>query len=997
MKFPPFSGRSDKELQTEKSKAMKRFLFYITGLLVLLQTASCVQETEITPAPAASTRSVQFELQASANAATRALNSNEDVEVNNIYMLAFTEKSGVYEYAYTPAVSNVSITNGSGTFDAVLRTSSDNQKFLIIANPGTLASSVLPQSGETYDGVTARLEQALATRWPAKLDGSSTFSAIPMCANTGAVVVDKNTSTLGPLQLVRMLARIDVSLAAALTTPSEVFKLTGVYLFRPYKSGLVHYNTAPAYWSPIGDGGSVTTAHALKAYVPTGVEKVAKADYFTYTVPTADKYAFRNSIYMFEALGVTDMSQATAIVIGGEKGSDPGNVRYYRIDIKTLPDDATLPSGYKTADILRNFWYDIVINSVNGDGSDTPIEAYDGDFTVNATVTPYNQAAMKTIIDKQYRLTVDPLNLEFQASAGQQIVTAETDYNRLDLGFPAGIQVDETEIKYTPAVTSGNEWITLSNENGTSPGDLVRKIGVNVLANPGGSRSAKIFIKAGNMTQVVSVVQKGFFLRIVDASDNPITELAFNSKNSLVTAGTTPVSQTFKVEWAPADRPLAITKTTASGTNAFTWQDGSTNALTTLPAGGSYTFTIDPAALTQANLDADPFYEKISTLKFTLDDGTDTADASIKLSQINYALLAENFLHGNNTVLTRTGTVKANAAWEVSLNDPSFILSAHSPESGGENKNGVNFGYTFVGTKGRALFTFSNPYGLFDEVVVAVVDGSIAPYFARSNVVLASDGTLTFAVTEEDTKTIPSNVQGLLFRRASLFGLGNPAEAFNAATDIVFTPSEYTGIIPTTWAEMPLEESITNTVLTYDEYIVKFAPTGYDAPNGKGDVCRYISGQAGWTKGKWRMPTAAELQILYYEALEITGSIYGISIGSFSSSEIFTDDATGMHLTQSGWWSGLGVHPTNATATHMELPATATVFFPATGKRNWATGNFMHFDYGFYWSATPSLYSSTPRTNASYYMTFDANGYVPVNQIGYAVEAMAIRCIQETY
>ena len=487
---------------------MKRFLFYITGLLVLLQAASCVQETEITPAPA-STRSVQFHFRASAgDAETRALNSNEEVEVNNIYMLAFTENSGVYEYAYTPQVSNLSITNGSGTFDAVLRTSPSNQKFLIIANAGSLATSVVPQVGETYEGVTSRLECILADRWPAKLDGLTAFTAIPMCANSGAVIVGSSTSTLGPLQLVRMLARIDVSLGTALTSPSELFKLTGVYLFRPYKSGWVHYNDAPAYWSTTGDGVSVTTAHALKAYVPTGVEKVAKENYFTYTVPAADKYAFRNSIYMFEALGVTDLSQATAIVIGGEKVSDPGNVRYYRIDIKTLPADATLPSGYKTADILRNFWYDIVINSVDGEGSDTPIEAYDGNFTVNATVTPYNQAAMKTIIDKQYHLTVDPLNLVFDATASKQIVTAETDYNRSDLGFPAGIQVDEAEIVYTPAVASGDEWIILSNENSTSPGDLFREIGVNVLANSGIlGRSAKIYVKAGNMTNVVHVKQ----------------------------------------------------------------------------------------------------------------------------------------------------------------------------------------------------------------------------------------------------------------------------------------------------------------------------------------------------------------------------------------------------------------------------------------------------------------------------------------------------------
>lgn len=216
------------------------------------------------------------------------------------------------------------------------------------------------------------------------------------------------------------------------------------------------------------------------------------------------------------------------------------------------------------------------------------------------------------------------------------------------------------------------------------------------------------------------------------------------------------------------------------------------------------------------------------------------------------------------------------------------------------------------------------------------------PVFAMSNIVRHSDGTLYFAedaaaLTNNKTGFNLTNVQGLMFRWGSLLGVSGIGRA-NAnwnSNMLVFIPE---GHIPpyTVWnSPHPayLSQNTGNSSETKDDFTYIFGSVGYDAIQGRGDICRYISDK-GWVKGRWRIPKGAEMRALYNSAaINLSNNSYrGLRYGAFT--EQVTNNIDGMTPILSGYYFGPGVLNAGSTI----IADNKIVPFPAVGQRYNTTG-----------------------------------------------------------
>jgi hypothetical protein len=215
-------------------------------------------------------------------------------------------------------------------------------------------------------------------------------------------------------------------------------------------------------------------------------------------------------IYLFEAanlIGTTPKGrlQRTCLVVGGKYDAnkngldDTDAIYYYRADFSTGTGDTE-----KFLDVLRNHHYTFRIEEVSGEGHDSANDAFEGDNLLSAKVTVWNPAN-QNVDQRQHSLNVSEDEFVFEASGGSAEFVAETDYTFSNRGFPTGIVVDQ-EITYSPAVTLENEWLKLASTGITSKKTITLTAEPNTVSE---ERTAQVRVKAGNLTKVIIVTQKG--------------------------------------------------------------------------------------------------------------------------------------------------------------------------------------------------------------------------------------------------------------------------------------------------------------------------------------------------------------------------------------------------------------------------------------------------------------------------------------------------------
>lgn len=973
-----------------KMKSRKRRFRFLAGILPAWILLSCSSEQEISPAPSGSGETfVTFSLRVpgATTPASRGLTEDEENAVAEIDILAFHPVSGKFEF-------HAGCDAGDITTDPE---DSKKKTFTVKLRQGTWDVAVLANARSLVDAatLTGKTKSTLLPEFMVEMpaDGKWTAKRIPMWSEVKKAAISEGI-TLTDVKLARMVARVDVDIPATVSN----FKLTGVDLY--------NYNTWGTLVPAATGAWDKTEGKALTPVVPaTSVLTQGPVSYGEDEIDEENNRCF-TEIYLFEAENHSDVPDShdtgkgltarTCLVIAGiwdanENGdfTDDGEATFYRVDFST-----GTGSSQKFLDVLRNHKYIFNIMRVSGPGYEDSQTAFEsGPVNIEAGVLEWNDGGMGDIVaDGQYMLAVSRGEFSFSRDGRadkreDNVLTIYTDYKTAsEDGWRVEKTVDAADGK------TEVDWVVFTPANGVA-GDkteVVLTVGVNDTPQ---DREAEVWIAAGRLRYKVKVRQSlalPLSLKVSDGT-NAVTELVFPSG-----IGNTITPQALQIDWAPSDADLAIVQTQV-GSSGFPAGSGAPET-STVTAGNSGTGTINysinpsPMNASEVNLTTgNPFLEKVSKLEFMTTNGVGYVSGAVFLRQVNYAVITE----GLGTYPLKGGTytfrMKSNTSWRIKsvTEHPSDgwspMLSLKPTDNlkpnvmGGNNTvTGDLISFTVVtnerGLSGTIDVVLESPDGLFTDKKITI--NIVGEIWGRSNIVwvpdarLKSGGILTFAVDPDDhtatartvkaealdgsmidvtVPAIPANIQGVFFQWGSLVAISPVGATYNAS-QVLFSPAGTTNYAK--MADIPslcgyndppfdnMEEGAEDDFVTYN------GGKGFDAPNGKGDICRYISAQ-GWVDGKWRLPTMNDYIVLK-DPNKGGGAQWAMcsQLGGWTNLGSAPEDdnnAYGFWIVQNGWFLGKGVYA-NFDPANPEKGG----FFPATGYRSYKGVADYAGEWGFF-------------------------------------------------
>ncbi|GEM_PF-2860123 len=430
---------------------------------------------------------------------TRSLTEEDENSIQTLHVLALTSNNGDWLFDYEAEIENKIVTENNLTLTIKVREMPTQQQFVIIANGEDEWLNALPERYENIIDIENRLLCTSGNgEWPVTNGDNTTFTPLPMYARTDAQTVSNSSNnTIGTYPMLRMVARIDVTLKSDI----DNFILEEAALFNYKTAGYISYANS------LFSGDRVGMAAVPAAGDHTGDPVLEPTVYYQADVTDDPRGAILRSIYTFESPAITnedEKTRGTALVVGGYYNNHPTKT-YYRIDLKTSDDN----SQHLSSDLLRNHSYRVEIQSVNSEGYQDPVDAYQGTTQLTAEVTQWELSNQLITGDGQHILKVNQDYFEFRMGTEALILEASTDYTISTAGYPAGLQIHPAEIEYTPAVNPGEEWLTLTDQSGEGNGSLERIITLTATNSSTVEREAKIHVQAGNMVKIVRVVQPG--------------------------------------------------------------------------------------------------------------------------------------------------------------------------------------------------------------------------------------------------------------------------------------------------------------------------------------------------------------------------------------------------------------------------------------------------------------------------------------------------------
>ncbi len=365
---------------------MKRYTRIITAVIAALTLACCSREPQTDITPGGEDKDVRFSMTVPFGGGTRAISADEEsqIDIDAITVLAFyKDPSNEWRYGYR--AGNIRRADNAGviTVTASVKGYSELQKFVVICNGADYITGLV-QHEKMADALRKIVCSEGNGEWPAYNNGGGTFKPFPMYAQTDEVLVDADGKVIGTFPLIRMVARVDVTLKAGLAN----FQLTSAMLYNRKTSGYVAWDFSDFRYDASAVGGK-DCAHVAAVPAtdgnPTGTPILAHATEYLAadTGPGVDpRGEIIRSIYCYESPAYTeaDRLKGTALIVGAEYDGVPG---YYRINLKTTTDASSNASSH----ILRNNHYKVEIQSASGPGSGTPEQAYQGEVTLTVYVT----------------------------------------------------------------------------------------------------------------------------------------------------------------------------------------------------------------------------------------------------------------------------------------------------------------------------------------------------------------------------------------------------------------------------------------------------------------------------------------------------------------------------------------------------------------------------------------------------------------------------------
>ena len=358
---------------------MKSKRLFVIKYIIIMWTAvvalSCTQEEPFAnPSGKDKPVTIRFALSGAGDSPrTYGMPADEDA-INTIDVLSF-----VVDPVYPNDMSKGSffyraVTNyvpGQNSFNAVLYEYTQNQTLVILVNSRAVLQSTNIALGESKASVMAKLVEAQSTAFD-----PAAMTQIPMWGHIPNQAIDASYATPDIVQLVRMLARINIA------NNESDFDLQTAYLYNPRKKG--------AYMPDNWDGTNntvLTPTQPAGAVMPVG-------SYFMYNTAIN---GFSDKIYTFEAdnrvQSAVSYLNSTCVIVGGDYTDATGTYPcFYRIDLK-------IPGTETYYNILRNHSYNITINKVSEPGTDTPEEAYQGLTYIKATVEDWTDMGSSVNVD----------------------------------------------------------------------------------------------------------------------------------------------------------------------------------------------------------------------------------------------------------------------------------------------------------------------------------------------------------------------------------------------------------------------------------------------------------------------------------------------------------------------------------------------------------------------------------------------------------------------
>jgi len=356
---------------------MKKITLYFHILMLLLITA-CSNEDIIVPTPPSGadgqTCEVSFwaSIPETSSASRGDLGEATDTSVETLSLLVFDAESGLYLYKSDATLTKQKLENGihKGQYTARLQLSDKPRIIHFVANAGDVPF----QANELAVLSQLKKENNQDAYWQ-KVRVSSITGTITAEGTYTNVQAPGITDTT--IKLVRNFARVTLTAAT-----NSGFNLAGFVLVNtatkgtvaPYMRQATNGSYFPDYDTENVNGSAMTKYEDLIRAGYAGVQP-SDAD-IDGTVPETPDNVTEESPdpyntdpkYLYERTQEED----PVFIIAKRNMGNNGQYRYYKIDIMKVGGTGEKDDYYK---ILRNFSYDITINSVEGDGYETPEDA----------------------------------------------------------------------------------------------------------------------------------------------------------------------------------------------------------------------------------------------------------------------------------------------------------------------------------------------------------------------------------------------------------------------------------------------------------------------------------------------------------------------------------------------------------------------------------------------------------------------------------------------
>ncbi|GAB6124292.1 BACON domain-containing protein [Dysgonomonas termitidis] len=416
---------------------------------------------------------------------TYGMTAGQENQVSQLTVLAYKDVSGTEQLQQKIVATSSDITSSGTNNENVKVTLSipagDYSRLVVVANANSQVGALAD------DSPISELNAIEYTHASGQWD-TATPDYIPM---TGEVIAGttngisiRQGQTFSGLNLVRMLARVDIVNSAAAT-----FTLKDVMLYNFNKNGLLvnddtQYGASPA-----------------QPNLPGAVQNATSPITYTGAAVSAN---MAGEIYAFEAAAPTTATISTQtaprIIIRGTYNLVD---YYYPVDFTY---DGSV-SGTTKGDfmpIVRNHRYTFTVSQVSGPGFATAAAALastDVITNIDVQVFVIDENVTDVYWDAKNYLAVNAPDFSF---GYEEVTDASTD-NKITVKSTAAWTISCFEADGTTAPDGG--WLSVDDPGGDA--NTMETVSVLLQENTGAAREGKIKIQSGNFTHVVTVTQSG--------------------------------------------------------------------------------------------------------------------------------------------------------------------------------------------------------------------------------------------------------------------------------------------------------------------------------------------------------------------------------------------------------------------------------------------------------------------------------------------------------